>query len=130
MEPIKYLNELNRILKKGGSLYVGVPNEDSLFNSSKKIVLNLIGKREESSRLQPFVCLYHIGGFTYKSLKTAIELSDFNIKKFRNFASKTDFLSFRFFSTEFIKAFLISMIYWFAVPIRKEIYFEVYLTKK
>lgn len=59
----------------------------------------------------------------------AINLSKFKILKFRNFAAKTDFLNYRLLSREFIKAFLISMIYLLAVPLRKEIYFEVYLKK-
>lgn len=128
-EPIKYLNELNRILKKSGVLYIGIPNEDALFNSFKKFILKIIGKKSESSRLQPFVTPYHIGGFNYKSLYTAINLSKFKIIKFRNFAAKTDFLNYRLLSREFIKALLISMIYLLAVPLRKEIYFEVYLKK-
>lgn len=128
-EPIRYLNELNRILKKSGVLYIGIPNEDALFNSFKKIILTIIGKKGEASRLQPFVTPYHIGGFNYKSLNTAITLSKFKIIKFKNFASKTDFLNYNFLSKEFSKAFIISMIYWLAVPLRKEIYFEVYLKK-
>jgi ubiquinone/menaquinone biosynthesis C-methylase UbiE len=128
-EPIRYLNELNRILKKSGVLYIGIPNEDSLFNSFKKIILTIMGKKGEASRLQPFVTPYHIGGFNSKSLNTAITLSKFKIIKFRNFASKMDFLNYNFLSKEFINAFLISMIYWLAVPLRKEIYFEVYLKK-
>lgn len=128
-EPIRYLDELNRILKKNGVLYIGIPNEDALFNSFKKFFLTIIGKKGETSRLQPFITPYHIGGFNYRSLNAAIALSKFKIIKFRNFASKTDFLNFRFLSREFTKAFLISMIYFLAVPLRREIYFEVYLKK-
>ncbi len=129
-DPIKYLNELNRILKKDGIAYIGVPNEDSLFNSIKKTLYILAGKKHNSSRLQPFVTPYHIGGFTYKSLKLASWKTNFEILKLRNFASKLDFLSFKIFSKQFIQSLLISFTYLIAVPLKKEVYFEIYLRKK
>lgn len=129
-DPIKYLNELNRILKKGGLAYIGVPNEDSLFNSLKKTIYLLTGKTKNSSRLQPFVTPYHIGGFTYNSLKLASKKTNFEILKLRNFASKMDFLSFKIFTKEFIQSLFISLTYLVAVPLRREVYFEVYLQKK
>lgn len=130
LDPIKYLVELNRIIKKGGVIYIGVPNEDSLFNSFKKNAFAIIGQGTRSSRLQPFVTPYHVGGFTYNSIRAATNKTNFNILKLRNFSSKLDFLNFKFFSKEFIKASLISLIYVIAVPLRKEIYFEAYLQKK
>ena len=42
--PSDYLSEIKRILRKGGILYLGVPNEDSLFNDVRKIFIRLPGK--------------------------------------------------------------------------------------
>ncbi len=129
-DPIRYLNELNRILKKDGIAYIGVPNEDSFFNAVKKNIYLLTGRKNNSSRLQPFVTPYHIGGFTYSSLNLASKKTNFKVLKLRNFASKLDFLSFKIFRKEFVQSLLISLMYLAAVPLRSEVYFEIYLQKK
>lgn len=127
--PMEVLRELKRILAKGGVIYIGVPNENSLFTIAQQIAFNLTGRSGESSRLKPFASPFHIGGFTRNSLRLAIEKSGLSIIKFRNFASKSDILNARFLSRDFfITAFYlpISLI---AYPLRMEIYFEAYLTK-
>jgi SAM-dependent methyltransferase len=127
--PMELLNELNRILSPGGTIYIGVPNENSLFTIIQQIVFNVSGRAGESSRLKPFASPYHIGGFTRNSLKLAIQNSGLSIKQLRNFASKSDILCTKFLSRDFfISAFYlpISIV---AYPLRMEIYFEAYLTK-
>ncbi|MBP9582156.1 MAG: class I SAM-dependent methyltransferase [Ignavibacterium sp.] len=42
--PSEYLVEIKRVLRKGGILYVGVPNEDSLFNDIRKLFYKITKK--------------------------------------------------------------------------------------
>lgn len=35
LDPVSYLTEIQRILRKGGTLYISVPNEECLFNDVK-----------------------------------------------------------------------------------------------
>jgi SAM-dependent methyltransferase len=129
LNPMEYLGELYRILSKGGIIYIGVPNENSLFNYILKIMYSLTGRQGESPKIKPFVAPFHVGGFTQQSLHIAIKQSGFSIKLFRNFASKGDILNYKFLSRGFmIEAFLIPFNF-IAYILRKEIYFEVYLTK-
>ena len=129
LNPMEYLGELYRILTKGGIVYIGVPNENSLFNDILKIIYALTGRKGQSPKIKPFVAPFHVGGFTEKSLLFAIKQSRFSIKQFRNFASKSDILFYKFLSRGFmIEAFFVPFNF-IAYIIRREIYFEVYLTK-
>jgi hypothetical protein len=90
---------------------------------------SITGRQNESPKIKPFVAPFHVGGFTHQSLHFAIKQSGFSIKLFRNFASKGDILNFKFLSRGFmIEAFLIPFNF-IAFILRREIYFEVYLTK-
>jgi hypothetical protein len=126
---MEYLGELCRILSKGGITYIGVPNENSLFNDILKIMYSLTGRKVESPMIKPFIAPFHVGGFTHHSLHLAIKQSGCSIILFRNFASKSDILNYKFLSRGFmIDAFLIPFNF-IAFILRREIYFEVYLTK-
>jgi SAM-dependent methyltransferase len=127
--PMEQLKELNRILSPGGIVYIGVPNENSLFTIIQQIVFNFSGRAGESSRLKPFASPYHIGGFTRNSLKLAIQKSGLSIMKLRNFASKSDILCTKFLSRDFLVSAFYLPISIVAYPLRMEIYFEAYLTK-
>jgi SAM-dependent methyltransferase len=127
--PMQLLIEIKRILKIGGCVYIGVPNEDSLFTRVLGGLFKISGRRFESARLKPFVSPFHIGGFNKSSLKFALESCGFSIIKFRNFASKSEIMNVRFFSREFFIALLYLPISILAVPLRMELYLEVYLTK-
>lgn len=127
--PMEVLKELKRILSPKGAIYIGVPNENSLFTIAQQLAFNLIGRSGESSRLKPFATPFHIGGFTRNSLKLAIISSELTIKKLRNFASKSDILNAKFLSRDFFIAAFYLPISLVAYPLRMEIYFEAYLTK-
>ena len=131
LNPIEYLIKIKRILKAGGILYVGVPNEDSLFNDVRRIVFNFIGRRGISEKLKPFDSPYHVTGFNLISFKYLISKLDLKIKYFRNFGRKFDFLS----SPPNKKGFWISLFFLFPIEIvgyiiKRDVYFEAYLTKE
>ncbi len=127
--PMEILKELKRIVSIGGVIYVGVPNENSLFTIAQQIAFNISGRSGESSRLKPFTSPFHIGGFTKNSLKLAIKNSGLSAIELRNFASKSDILNTRFLSRDFFIAAFYLPISLIAYPLRMEIYFEAYLTK-
>lgn len=127
--PIAFLNELNRIIKNGGVLYIGVPNEDALFNDVKKFFYFILGKRRITSRLKPFVSPFHINGFTKKSLLMAALKANFKVVRFRNFGGQYEFLKFRIFSGPFLINVLLLPIHLIAIMIRRQIYLEVILRK-
>lgn len=127
--PIAYLNELNRIMRNGGVIYIGVPNEDVLRNDIKKLLYFIFGKRSISSRIKPFVSPFHINGFTKKSLLAAALRANFKVVQFRNFGGQYEFLKFRTFSRPFLINVLLLPIHLIAILIRKQIYLDVILQK-
>lgn len=128
LNPLDYLREINRVLKKGGVVYIGIPNEDSLYNYLKSSVFSIL-RKNRSSRLQPFSTPYHVSGFNYRSLKFARDNSNFKLLFLRNFSSKTDFMNFKFGSKDFFKSFIISIIFLISVPFKMDNYFELILKK-
>jgi SAM-dependent methyltransferase len=127
--PSEYLTEIKRILKKGGILYLGVPNEDSLFNDVRKIFYNISGKNI-TEKIKPFQSPYHINGFNKKSLKFALVNAGFKIVELRNFANRLLFMREKAFSKEFLKLLLVFPIYLLAVPFKREAYLEAYVQKQ
>jgi len=128
--PVEYLNKISRILKRGGILYVGVPNEDSLFNDLRRIIFSISGKKNISVKLKPFDSPYHVVGFNSTSLKFIIEKSGLQIKYYRNFGRKFEFLSSKMTS----RAFWVDLLFLFPVEIigylmKRDVYFEAYLIK-
>lgn len=127
--PCDYLSEIKRILKKGGILYLGVPNEDSLFNDFRKIYFKIMGKRI-AEKIKPFQSPYHINGFNTKSLTFGLTKAGFKIVELRNFANRLLFMREKPFSKDFLKLLLIFPIYLLAVPLRRESYLEAYVQKQ
>lgn len=130
LNPEQYLSKIKKLLKAGGVIYIGVPNEDCLFNSVRRIVFNLTGKKNESEKIKPFDSPYHVIGFNRNSLNYFFNRLDLKVLKLRNFGRKFEFLSFPPGS----KSFWIDLI--FLLPIeyiglltKKDIYYEAYLTK-
>lgn len=92
--PFEYLSKIKKLLRKGGVIYIGVPNEDCLFNSVRKLVFVLTGKKNESEKLKPFDSPYHVVGFNNNSLKYFLDKVELKVLKKRNFGRKFDFLSY------------------------------------
>ena len=131
LNPLEYVVKIKSILKVGGILYIGVPNEDSLFNSVRRMIFNLIGREGISEKLKPFDSPYHVIGFNSLSFKFLIRKIDMDIKLFRNFGRKFDFLS----NSPSQKGFWISLFFLFPIEViglilNRDIYLEAYLSKK
>ena len=127
-DPVSYLKEINRIIKKGGILYIGVPNEDSLFNGVKKIFYRLIGSTV-SEKIKPFYMPYHVGGFNQISLPAAASKTNFKINELRNFAAHFEFRKYPVKSSNFWLHLFLLPVDLLAIILRKEIYLEAYLKK-
>ena len=127
--PVEYLTEIKRILRKGGILYLGVPNEDSLFNDVRKIFYKITGKNI-TEKIKPFQSPYHINGFNKKSLAFGLTKAGFKIVELRNFANRLLFMREKPFTKDFLKLLLIFPIYLLAVPLRRESYLEAYVQKQ
>ncbi|NWF90310.1 MAG: class I SAM-dependent methyltransferase [Ignavibacteriaceae bacterium] len=130
LNPFDYLLKIKKLLKVGGILYIGVPNEDSLFNFIRKLIFTLIYRSGISEKLKPFDSPYHVVGFNKESLNFLINKTGLKIVFFRNFGRKLDFLSYPFFK----KGFWISLIFLFPIEVlgnllKRDVYFEVYLQK-
>jgi len=130
LNPMDYLIKINKILKPGGIVYIGVPNEDCLFNDIRKIVFMLIGRKNLSEKIKPFDSPYHVVGFNKTSLTYALNHSGFKLKQINNIGRKFDFLG----SSPKQKAFWISL--FFLLPIeaiaklvKRDVYFEAYISK-
>lgn len=129
INPSEYMKELNRIMKAGGVIYVGVPNEDSFYNSVKKLMNFILLKRKFSSRLKPFVSPYHVGGFNRTSIKFLFKKENFYVHKLNNFATRAVFRLAKFPSKEFLFNSGLTLLAAIAFLIRRENYLEVYAGK-
>lgn len=128
VNPGEYLSEIRRILSKGGVVYIGVPNEDSLLNDIKKIFYMLSGDKK-SSKIKPFESPYHVIGFNKNSLSNALTAHGLIIKELRNFACRLEFMKNKFLSKNYFHSLALLPIYLAAVPMRKEVYLEIYAQK-
>lgn len=131
LTPKEYLLKINKILKPGGIVYTGVPNEDSLFNDIRKFAFFILGKKNISEKIKPFDSPYHVIGFNKKSLGFIFERTNLKIKFMRNFGRKFDFLS----NTPYQKGFWIGLFFLFPIEfignlLGRDVYFEAYLTKE
>lgn len=129
LDPYRHLCEINRILNKGGVLYIGVPNEDCLFNSAKRLVYILLGKHRVSAYLHAFKRPYHIIGFTKDSLFKVLNKSGFDILRFRNFSGEYDYRKFRFLTKPFLVNLFLLPVHLVAIPLKKRIYMDTIVTK-
>ncbi len=78
-EPAHKMQEIRRILKHNGLVYIICPNEDALVNIISDGV-NRIKHRNNTSRISPFQLPYHINGFTRKSLVTLAKNNSFSVE--------------------------------------------------
>ena len=129
LNPLEYLSILKKLLSKGGVIYIGVPNEDCLFNSVRKLVFVLTGKKNESEKIKPFDSPYHVIGFNNYSLEYFFDKVGLKVLEKRNFGRKFDFLSY----SPKTKAFWVNILLLFPVEypgqlIKRDVYFEAYLS--
>jgi SAM-dependent methyltransferase len=130
LEPISFLNEVNRVLKPGGVLYIGVPNEECLFNDVRKLIFGAIGKTGVSVRALPFKSPYHVNGFTKHSLKIALKRCEFEILQLRDFAGLYEWRKFAPFSRPFLMHLMMLPVQIAAIPLNKRIYIDAIVMKR
>ncbi|UCF78485.1 MAG: methyltransferase domain-containing protein [Candidatus Eiseniibacteriota bacterium] len=125
VDPLSLLREVKRILRTGGVLFFGVPNEDSLYNDARQLLFHLSGSGELSARLCPFKSPYHVSGFTRSSLKKALTEAGLDMARLKNFAGEYEWRRYRPFTRPFFVHFLMLPVHVLAIPMRKRLYFEV-----
>ena len=126
-DPMAYLKIIKELLKPGGVVYIGVPNEDSFLNDIRMVSFRLSGKRERSAKIKPFENPYHIIGFNKASLKYMIVKSGLNLIYIHNFSRKLELLGFRLGSSGFWKGILLLPVEFGGWLFRRDTYFEVIL---
>ena len=129
-DPVALLKEAYRILCPGGVLYLGVPNEDSLFNDARKLIFTMLGRRGISVRTKPFKSPYHVVGFTLRSIKKTLAESGFDIVRLRNFAGEYEWRKFRLFTRPFFIHFFLLPVYLIAIPLKRRIYIDAIIRKR
>jgi 2-polyprenyl-3-methyl-5-hydroxy-6-metoxy-1,4-benzoquinol methylase len=93
MNPLPVLQEINRILKPDGILYITTPNQVNLFN---RIIILLGGSIRNSistsktqiDQSQKTICGIHWREYTLKELVEILEITGFSIKKY-SFSNNT-----------------------------------------
>ncbi len=129
-DPVALLREANRIIRPGGVLYLGVPNEDSLFNDARKLIFTALGRPGISVRTKPFKSPYHVVGFTLRSIKKALTESNFDIVRLRNFSGEYEWRKFKLFTRPFFIHFFLLPVYLVAIPLRRRIYIDAIVRKR
>ncbi len=128
-QPMEYLRKLNELLKDNGFAYIGVPNEDSLFDNLRELIFKTSGKEKISARTKPFVSPYHVVGFNKNSLNLALKKAGLSSVEFRIFASLKEYKKYKFLSRGYLISLLSLPIYLLARMMNNEVYMEVIITK-
>lgn len=128
--PVDYLKELNRIMQKNAVIYIGVPNEDSLFDNFRQLVFKFIGKSEFSAKIKPFATPFHVCGFTKKSLNIIANLANFRVIEIRNFATHFEYKKYAPTTKSFWIHFFSLPIDIVSIPLKMEKYYAIYLMKE
>jgi ubiquinone/menaquinone biosynthesis C-methylase UbiE len=131
LNPKEYLIKIRKILKVGGVVYIGVPNEDSLFNDVRKIIFYLFGRKNLSTKIKPFDAPYHVIGFNKSSLAKIFQRTNLKIQKMKNIGRKFDFLSHTPNQRGFwIALFFLLPIEFISKIINRDVYYAAYVTKE
>lgn len=129
-EPVTLLRQINRILKPGGLLYIGVPNEDAFTNTARKMHMYLAGESWRAKQLNPFSDPFHVVGFSRKSLKKILTNNNFKIEVFRNFDDFSIAFNFSPLRLNFYKHLFLFFFMVAAVPFGQQYYFETFVRKE
>lgn len=82
--PREVLSEINRVLRKGGILWLDVPNEGGAFYVLGNLYQRLRG-RDWVVNLSPTFPPYHVFGFTPRSLRKLLSVTGFHPLKFQTY---------------------------------------------
>lgn len=80
LEPRSYLEAIHRILRPGGSVFISVPNEASLYFRMASAYKR--ARDGSTYHLAPLYAPYHIYGFTRKALTSLLEQVGFRVVAF------------------------------------------------
>jgi len=130
IDPVSHLNEINRILREGGVMYIGIPNEDSLFNDARRLIFTMLGKAKISVKTKPFKTPFHVVGFTEKSIRKIIDANNFDIARFSIFAGEYEWRKFKILTRGFFVNLTLLPVYLAAIPFRKQIYMDAIARKR
>jgi 2-polyprenyl-3-methyl-5-hydroxy-6-metoxy-1,4-benzoquinol methylase len=50
LNPVEYLTKIKSLLRPGGVIYIGIPNEDCLSNSIRKLIFKLRERRKNQKK--------------------------------------------------------------------------------
>jgi len=125
-----FLDEIRRITKANGLIYVGVPNEDCLGNWGRKLFYVLKGQFNLSHKIRPFKSPFHIVGFTRKSLSDILKKNNFEILYMHNFGEINVWRSHKLFSRPFFLNLGLVPLQIIALLLGKSIYLEAVVKKK
>jgi 2-polyprenyl-3-methyl-5-hydroxy-6-metoxy-1,4-benzoquinol methylase len=78
--PSDTVKELSRVIRPGGLVYISTPNEESLYQSLGNLYYKTRG-RDWVVHLCPTWNLYHIQGFSPRSLRYLLERNNFQIEE-------------------------------------------------
>ena len=84
--PVELLTEINRVLRPGGMLWLDVPNEAGAFYRLGNVYQRLKG-RDWVVNLSPTFPPYHVFGFTPRALSALMNLTGFDVVKFKTYAT-------------------------------------------
>lgn len=85
--PMEVLREARRLLRKGGLIFINVPNEAGLFFKVGRLFYRLCG-RSWCLNLSPTFEPYHVAGFSPATLRYAFEKAGFETVWLKTFAVK------------------------------------------
>ncbi len=80
--PDKYLNKIQKLLKKDGVIYIDCPQEPNIVTILYNFVMKIMGKKN-CLNLQPTWEPFHIYGFNIPSLKKILAKNNLSIIKYR-----------------------------------------------
>ena len=126
--PFEMLKEMLRILKPGGVVHVGVPNEDSLFNVIKHIIFKIQGKGL-SEKIEPLRPPYHINGFSPKSIRSVSTRAGFVIDDLNQLSGIHEPIKFRLNERAFWISLFMLTVNVAGIIFKKGIYIDVFAHK-
>jgi len=128
--PIELMSEINRILTKGGVLYIAIPNEGSLDIKFRGMI-SRIKNPGVSVNLNPLQNPYHVVGFTPEVISKIARETEFEVLDIRTYGGVDEIMKRKWklnIRALFIHLFLMP-IYLTGLVLNKGHYIEAYLKK-
>ena len=75
--PVAFMEELKVLLKPGGTLFLGFPNENAMMHTYERTVKRLLGRPPITQ--QPLQLPYHLLGFTHKAFNCLVQVGGWEV---------------------------------------------------